>query len=1361
MSDLKFHNQQLPAYLDRAVSSTDDDKFGHVHLAKALRGLIEDDKHRPPYSIGLLGKWGTGKSTVKELYLSDLKNDETKNGDGIRRRDRIHTITFNAWKYGGETDIRKSLFRHLFLEIGGSHEEIDQELLRTVVSSGHKRKTFRELCAEFVDQYAFGLLIVALFVVLFFVLIALMVSVVGFDNPTSKAVSVLGSLGIVGFLAQKFFSNLPILSARAPIQITSNPSQTIEEFEDLFQAQIQKFKNGRVSGLNGKKVRRIVVFIDDLDRLTADEMVSGLDGIRSLIEIASHQMPSDIGIVFVISCDEERVADALSKRRTAADLPAAVSTIQDARRYLDRIFQFRLEIPPFPKRDMRSFALGLLESEYTALQADLKQREVDLQELVDRMIHPGVKSPRNAIQIVNLFAQSWWLGGMREHEGIGSNSPGGLGERVITDHPLTVGIICAIKTDFPDLYQALQRNPRIFDYFIDRFIRPDPLEDLPVEIREELAAFAVDETAEGRWTVKPQHRGLRQFMSHIQDVRRPYSLQPFLALSQDPVSRKHGDKAVPIEEALRTSDVTALLDAIGLTGSTASLNAEIGALVANLIDDLRAETPTIQDNAAFTIAQLSQRIPESEKRRILGFVVRRAGHGESLRWRVGPSKLSEIKAYGDNEELRALGRALIEDITADATKAVLPTLQQPSLGELRELTDATARLVLELIENVGLPPQAEQQFAEWLLHRSFKTQGQSDQLPLSWLENQLAAHQDALLPLIEKAYPQLIQEEFQKEEPEELDVSAIKDRAQTVFTHLFEQGAESRVALWDYLANFAALREPSLSALAFSTFSQRFADADDTATQKVFDAIADRLIQHEASPDGWPLSDEEALRNTIVDVAEACQEFSATGVEHMVRLAQEWSKSAKRAESAARMYSVIAEVHPEQAGKLSQDWAKRFFSDLPEPCQQCLLAASNEEDAPDTLRTQVASAISTIRGSNELTEHQIDAMSRLLSTLDTSILRGSPFNEQIAPYVDEIVNQISQNPGDYIASKIEAIGASLSKISSDKATQLLNTLPQLQAQPNILAAVYHKLSGLWPIPAAEGGTDFAAQKLFNAGVDALGKLGETDEAVDLLKSIDDLHARARLAQPENQNHLVAGAYQLWAYASASSEEIAQKYPEAKRTPEQLANLVQQFSQVGDAEEGSASDSLLTALVNEISCSEDADIKSATTTLLGQAPDTSDESPDSVMALWVAATIEERPTALVDTINDQTTTDDQAVRLYNNVMENVTNLSSDTFLEILRATLAAQEGREKTANSIVNSIETASEALFESDDEKRRLCEAVASVISDVPKRDRKSELARICAKFGLKNVLVDGDYVENLSEEDIETIEKYTGKLKK
>jgi hypothetical protein len=91
----------MPSVLDREVSDKAQDAFGHWHFAEALRSLIETPSHVPPFSIGLLGPWGTGKSTIKELYLSDLQNDGSGNR-GDRRRDRVHAITFNAWRYGGE-----------------------------------------------------------------------------------------------------------------------------------------------------------------------------------------------------------------------------------------------------------------------------------------------------------------------------------------------------------------------------------------------------------------------------------------------------------------------------------------------------------------------------------------------------------------------------------------------------------------------------------------------------------------------------------------------------------------------------------------------------------------------------------------------------------------------------------------------------------------------------------------------------------------------------------------------------------------------------------------------------------------------------------------------------------------------------------------------------------------------------------------------------------------------------------------------------------------------------------------------------------------------------------------------------------
>ncbi len=101
-----YQQVEMPSLLDREIQNEAQDAFGHRHFALGLKSLIES--HDPPYSIGLLGKWGVGKSSVKEIYLADLKNDTTKKPSKSLRKNMILPITFNAWRYGG-TDIKRDL----------------------------------------------------------------------------------------------------------------------------------------------------------------------------------------------------------------------------------------------------------------------------------------------------------------------------------------------------------------------------------------------------------------------------------------------------------------------------------------------------------------------------------------------------------------------------------------------------------------------------------------------------------------------------------------------------------------------------------------------------------------------------------------------------------------------------------------------------------------------------------------------------------------------------------------------------------------------------------------------------------------------------------------------------------------------------------------------------------------------------------------------------------------------------------------------------------------------------------------------------------------------------------------------------
>lgn len=123
-------SQIMPSILDKEVSELSNDAFGHHNFSNALKSLIEG-KHRPPFSIGLLGSWGTGKSTIKELYLDSLASD-SRGANGKKRRNRFRPITFNAWRYGADEDIKRALLRHVFIQLGGDDLELRQKLYQQV-----------------------------------------------------------------------------------------------------------------------------------------------------------------------------------------------------------------------------------------------------------------------------------------------------------------------------------------------------------------------------------------------------------------------------------------------------------------------------------------------------------------------------------------------------------------------------------------------------------------------------------------------------------------------------------------------------------------------------------------------------------------------------------------------------------------------------------------------------------------------------------------------------------------------------------------------------------------------------------------------------------------------------------------------------------------------------------------------------------------------------------------------------------------------------------------------------------------------------------------------------------------------------
>lgn len=135
--------------------------------------MIESDRHQTPFSIGLLGGWGTGKSSIKELYRADLASDAVKQ-DGRRRSERFHCITFNAWRFGGrDHDIKRALLRHVFLELGGEEDSLQDRLFRQISETTEQPKSWCAVTGETLRAWLIPLpALVVVFAFLFAVLLA-------------------------------------------------------------------------------------------------------------------------------------------------------------------------------------------------------------------------------------------------------------------------------------------------------------------------------------------------------------------------------------------------------------------------------------------------------------------------------------------------------------------------------------------------------------------------------------------------------------------------------------------------------------------------------------------------------------------------------------------------------------------------------------------------------------------------------------------------------------------------------------------------------------------------------------------------------------------------------------------------------------------------------------------------------------------------------------------------------------------------------------------------------------------------------------------------------------------------------------
>ena len=106
--------------MDKPINDIAKDEFDHKSIVDEIVKNIRNNK--PPYNIALIGKWGTGKSSILDCVEKELTKDN-----------KYLFTQINAWKYEKQ-EIRKSFILEILNNINNEDKK-NNSTIQEIISA--------------------------------------------------------------------------------------------------------------------------------------------------------------------------------------------------------------------------------------------------------------------------------------------------------------------------------------------------------------------------------------------------------------------------------------------------------------------------------------------------------------------------------------------------------------------------------------------------------------------------------------------------------------------------------------------------------------------------------------------------------------------------------------------------------------------------------------------------------------------------------------------------------------------------------------------------------------------------------------------------------------------------------------------------------------------------------------------------------------------------------------------------------------------------------------------------------------------------------------------------------------------------
>jgi len=318
-----------------------------------------------PITIGVFGSWGSGKTSLMQMVK-----------DGLA--DGFILSWFDAWKYDKEETLWRAFLLSVLKDLKKDAEKDSrptEDIERVEV-----------LLYQSLDIEKAGGVTIDLSQLAGSVTQGLLQIGLSFVPSVSTLVNIAKTLQEKGTENASQEISKAITRERSKVHIEQ--VRSLEQFQEKFSILIEQ----HVSIHN----KRLVVFVDDLDRCLPEKAIQVLEAIKLFFDLKD--------CVFLLGLDESVIARGVEirykdfERRTTG---SQTSNPIDGAQYLEKIIQLPFSIPQIESKDMEAFVKGLV--------SEWPQDECAL------VFSRGLGgNPRKVKRTVNTFLMLWKLVGRRK-----------------------------------------------------------------------------------------------------------------------------------------------------------------------------------------------------------------------------------------------------------------------------------------------------------------------------------------------------------------------------------------------------------------------------------------------------------------------------------------------------------------------------------------------------------------------------------------------------------------------------------------------------------------------------------------------------------------------------------------------------------------------------------------------------------------------------------------------------------------------------------------------------------------------------------------------------------------------------------